>query len=136
MQEVTELLDSHDVVVRTEVSLTRAHQADLTASAVRTADRVLREAATNVIRHGARDSVCTLVLQPGPDALRVEVRNELPDIAESDRISARRRRRGPGLSMLALQERVAIDGGTLTVERTPGFVVRADLPAGPSAGQA
>ncbi|MBK8729803.1 MAG: hypothetical protein IPM00_10800 [Tetrasphaera sp.] len=136
VQEVTALLDSHDVAVRTEVSLPVEQETDLPASTVRTADRVLREAATNVIRHGAREAVCALVVEPVDGMVRIEVRNELPELAEGDRISARRHSRGLGLSLLALRERVLLEGGTFTVEHTPGFMVRADLPVRPTANQA
>jgi signal transduction histidine kinase len=96
--------------------------------------RVAQESVTNALRH-ARPECLTVVLRavPGarsdgpPAALTVEVSDDGAgfDVADAD---ARR----PGMGLFVMRERVALAGGAVAVESTPGggTRVRATVPLG------
>ncbi|GAB3485339.1 sensor histidine kinase [Nocardiopsis coralliicola] len=86
---------------------------------------LLREAATNVVRHSGA-AQCEIALRPQRSAVVVEVHDD----------GAPRSAPVPGSGLTGLTERTAAEGGSLWYGRTStGFLVRAVFPAG-AAGSA
>lgn len=92
--------------------------------------RVVQESLANVAKHGGRAAVARVHLAWLRDSLRVEVRNapglSLPTAPELS----------GGLGLRGLAERVELVGGRFEAGPTGdgGFLVRAELPYGPVAG--
>lgn len=94
--------------------------------------RVAQEALNNVARH-AQATQATIALRQGPDWLTLEVRDDgigfdpqQPDLGRSPD-------RPGGLGLMGMQERLAMVGGTLTIESRPhiGTQVLARVPMKP-----
>lgn len=81
--------------------------------------RLVQEALTNALRHGEPDRI-DIRLEPRPDALTIEVRD---DGRGSEPLA-------PGNGLRGMRERIERAGGTLTLEshRGAGFRVQAVLP--------
>ncbi|MFJ5707055.1 sensor histidine kinase [Streptomyces sp. NPDC093105] len=86
---------------------------------------VVREAATNVVRH-ARASRCEIVVTSGPERTRLTVADDGPGPSPAAGS-------GAGTGLRGLRERLAAAGGTLTTAAAPagGFLLTAELPASP-----
>ncbi len=88
--------------------------------------RIAQEAITNIARH-SRARRAAVSLESTGRTVRLEVRDDGMgfDVAAALTDPARRR-----LGLLGMQERVALMGGTLSIESRPGrgTVVRADIP--------
>ncbi|MET8973697.1 sensor histidine kinase [Streptomyces hydrogenans] len=87
---------------------------------------VVREAATNVVRHAAATR-CEIVVASAPERVRLTVTDDGRGTAA-----------GPsGSGLRGLAERLAAAGGTLTTARPPGggFRLTAELPAAPGAAE-
>ncbi|HET8928877.1 MAG TPA: histidine kinase [Microbacterium sp.] len=81
--------------------------------------RILQEALTNALRHGDGGPV-SVHLAWRPDALRLEVRNDVPAGATAA---------GGGHGVIGMRERAHLAGGRLETEAEDGcFAVRATLP--------
>ncbi|MFI1204986.1 sensor histidine kinase [Streptomyces sp. NPDC020883] len=97
----------------------------------RAVHRVVREALTNVHRYAVGAHVSVLVRHTG-ERVEVRVRNGVPPVPPTATTGL-----GTGRGLIGLRERVALLGGALEAERTPGggFAVTADIPAeaGPGA---
>ncbi|MBD7958242.1 sensor histidine kinase [Microbacterium sp. Sa4CUA7] len=88
--------------------------------------RILQEALTNALRHGAGGAV-TVELAWHPDRVTILVHNPFADAPAPDDLA-----RGHGL--IGMRERALLAGGTLDAGREGGaFVVRASLPIGGAA---
>jgi signal transduction histidine kinase/PAS domain-containing protein len=95
--------------------------------------RVAQEALTNVIRHAQARTV-EIDLRPEGDSLQLTVRD---DGTGFDVPAARRRAvRGVSQGLLSMQERVALAGGELEIDSTPGHgaTVRARMPLAAGGG--
>lgn len=68
------------------------------------ADRVLREATTNIVKHGGATTACDMLVRDTPDGLVVEVANDIGGRALADFGST-------GLGVIGLTERVELLGG-------------------------
>ncbi|MFI5560262.1 histidine kinase [Amycolatopsis japonica] len=88
----------------------------------RAVHRLVREALTNVHKHAAGASV-SVVVDHGPDLVKVVVRNGAEQVA-AERLP------GTGRGLNGLRERVRLLGGTFTAGPDPegGFAVTAGLP--------
>lgn len=97
-----------------------------------TVRRLLREGATNILKHAHVDEPVTLALRVDEDAVQVEVDNALPP--DGGAPAAPRFARS-GFGILGLRERVQLLGGTITAGPAPGdrWVLRATLPLRPDA---
>jgi len=85
--------------------------------------RILQEALTNAIRHGAGGAV-TVRLAWHPDRVTILVENPAGDAPAPDD-------GGRGHGLIGMRERALLAGGTLDAGREGGtFVVRASLPIG------
>ncbi|OLT26325.1 hypothetical protein BJF83_21615 [Nocardiopsis sp. CNR-923] len=113
---------------RTEVTVTGLDGVHPSPGAASLAAWVVREGATNVLRHSDA-ARCRIVFTRtsdaavGPEALVVEVSNDRARSGEGREVAS-----GNGLT--GLSERVAAGGGSLTAARTGdgGFLLRAVLP--------
>ncbi len=76
--------------------------------------RIVQEALTNVVKH-AKAARVGLVLERGPDHLLAIVEDDGVGFDAESRPAP-----GRGLGLLGMKERVALVGGTLQVESTPG----------------
>ncbi|MFE9143481.1 sensor histidine kinase [Streptomyces tubercidicus] len=96
----------------------------------RAVQRVVRESLTNVHRYAAGAHVTVAVRHTGA-GVEVQVRNGVPPTPPAAATGL-----GSGQGLTGLRERVALLGGTLKADRTPGggFVVTADIPADPGPG--
>ncbi|MGW7578870.1 sensor histidine kinase [Streptomyces sp. NPDC054765] len=96
----------------------------------RAVHRVVRESLTNVHRYAAGARV-TVAVRHTEERVAVEVRNGVPPVAPAAVTGL-----GSGQGLIGLRERVALLGGALEAERTPGggFAVAADIPADPGPG--
>ncbi|MDV3219861.1 sensor histidine kinase [Intrasporangium sp.] len=84
--------------------------------------RLVQEGLTNVIKHAGPGAAASVVLEGGPDGLRVTVSdNGMGDAAPDD---------GRGHGLPGMRERVAVHGGVLTAGPRPGggWEVSATLP--------
>lgn len=88
----------------------------------RAVHRVVREALTNVHKHAAGAAV-TVVVDHGPELVKVAVRNSAERV-EAERLP------GTGRGLTGLRERVRLLGGVFSAGPDPegGFAVTADLP--------
>lgn len=103
--------------VRVECSVGR-----LAPSVHLAADRVLREATTNIVKHGGATAACEILVRDTPDGLVVEVANDIGGRAVADFGST-------GLGVIGLTERVELLGGRLEAGPDGGrWRVRAVLP--------
>ncbi|MFE6738387.1 histidine kinase [Streptomyces tubercidicus] len=93
----------------------------------RAVHRVVRESLTNVHRYAAGAHVTVTVRHTG-ERVRVRVRNGVPPTRPAASTGL-----GSGRGLAGLRERVALLGGGLEAERTPGggFAVVAAIPADP-----
>ncbi len=124
VDELLDLLADHGYAARAALA---PEVATAPESVRRTAERVLREAVSNVVHHGG-GSRCDIAVSLEPadrepadpldQLLRVRVANDAPA----------RPGAGAGLGLMALQERVALVGGRLTTETGPPWVITATLP--------
>ncbi|MFI6575597.1 sensor histidine kinase [Nocardiopsis sp. NPDC050513] len=113
---------------RTEVTVTGLDGVEASPGAAALAAWVVREGATNVLRHSDATR-CRIVFtrtadaSAGPRALVVEVANDRARSGE-------RREAASGNGLAGLSERVAAGGGSLSAARTGdgGFLLRAVLP--------
>ncbi|MEV2278434.1 histidine kinase [Nocardiopsis sp. NPDC049922] len=113
---------------RTEVTVTGLDGVDPSPGSAALAAWVVREGATNVLRHSDATR-CRIVFtrttdaSVGPEALVVEVANDRARSGE-------RREAASGNGLAGLSERVAAGGGSLSASRTGdgGFLLRAVLP--------
>ncbi|WP_370949479.1 sensor histidine kinase [Amycolatopsis sp. cg5] len=99
--------------------------ADVPPGAAMTAHRIVQEALTNVVKHGPRDSRCTVTVHYGRPreqgrTLAIEVVNDGPPVAG---------RPGAGYGILGMRERASLYGGEVTTGPRPdgGFRVAARL---------
>lgn len=103
--------------VRVECSVGR-----LAPSVHLAADRVLREATTNIVKHGGASAACDMLVRDTPEGLVVEVANDIGGRALADFGST-------GLGVIGLTERVELLGGRLEAGPDGGrWRVRAVLP--------
>ena len=95
-----------------------------------TAYRIVQEALTNALRHGAGGKA-EVTIRYAPRSLRVEVLNTGPSVLTGD--PPRRPRDGAGRGLIGLRERVAVYGGDLDARRRlgGGYRVRARIPVDP-----
>ncbi|MFF2187817.1 sensor histidine kinase [Streptomyces sp. NPDC058155] len=98
---------------------------------------VVREAATNVLRHGdARQCTVTLTVREGCDAVLVVENDGLPDQAALARAGADGPPRPAGAGLAGLRERLATLGGTLDAGPVDGthfrLTARVPLAAAPT----
>jgi signal transduction histidine kinase len=93
-----------------------------------TAFRLVQEAATNTVKHAAAGHLQIRVMRKG-QWLTVEVADD------GQGIDPARLKQPTGMGLVGLKERVALAGGTLSVESTPGAGTRvtAHLPIGKEA---
>ncbi|SCL50293.1 sensor histidine kinase [Micromonospora chersina] len=93
-----------------------------------TAYRIVQEALTNALKHGAGGKAEVTIRYAG-HSLRVEVLTTGPSVLTGDR-PAPRRGDGAGRGLLGLRQRVAVYGGDLDARRRlgGGFRVRARIP--------
>lgn len=95
--------------------------------------RVAQEALTNVIRHAKAHAV-VVELSPLPGSVLLVIRDD----GQGFDVPAARRRAVQGMSqgLTSMQERVALAGGTLEMESTPGAgtTIRARVPCGGTHG--
>ncbi|WP_223839322.1 sensor histidine kinase [Saccharopolyspora pogona] len=90
-----------------------------------TAYRIVQEAMTNVLKH-VGSGRARVLLDYGPDALRIEVTNHLGGL---DVVEARPVSQQSGHGLIGLRERIALLGGTLTAHPVlNGFHLEAVLP--------
>ncbi|SDX25501.1 Signal transduction histidine kinase [Saccharopolyspora shandongensis] len=90
-----------------------------------TAYRIVQEAMTNVLKHAGAGRARVL-LDYGPDALRIEVTNRISGL---DAVDGRPVSQQSGHGLIGLRERVALLGGTLTAHPVlNGFHLQAVLP--------
>ncbi|MEJ2869210.1 histidine kinase [Actinomycetospora sp. OC33-EN08] len=96
---------------------------DVAPSLALTVHRIVQEALTNALRHGAREGV-VVRLHYAPDEVMVEVDDHGSPPVERDGS------RGTGLGLLGMRERVAVFDGELAAGPLPdgGWSVRARLP--------
>ncbi|MFG2888047.1 sensor histidine kinase [Streptomyces sp. NPDC048248] len=96
----------------------------------RAVHRVVREALTNIHRYAAGAHV-TVAVRHADERVEVRVRNGVPPVPPAAATGL-----GTGRGLTGLRERVALLGGDLEAERTPGggFAVAADIPADPGPG--
>ncbi|WP_246868333.1 sensor histidine kinase [Saccharopolyspora sp. ASAGF58] len=96
-----------------------------------TAYRIVQEAMTNVLKHVGSGRAWVL-LDYGPDALRIEVTNHLGGL---DVVEARPVSQQSGHGLIGLRERIALLGGTLTAHPVlNGFHLEAVLPCAENSG--
>ncbi|MFJ8127369.1 sensor histidine kinase [Streptomyces hydrogenans] len=121
----TELDRARDALVSADVEpVVRRSGPPLEPSAEALLGWVVREAATNVVRHAAATR-CEIVVASAPERVRLTVTDNGRGAAS-----------GPsGSGLRGLAERLAAAGGTLTTARPPGggFRLTAELPAAPGA---
>lgn len=92
--------------------------------------RVVQEALTNVVKHGDQ-SAALVVVQYAADGVKVTVSNGVDRAAVGSTAIP-----GAGSGQLGMRERLALYGGTLTIEQTDGkYVVTARVPLPGVAGQ-
>jgi signal transduction histidine kinase len=90
-----------------------------------TAYRIVQEAMTNVLKHAGAGRARVLV-DYGPDALRIEVTNQISGV---DAVVGKPVSQQSGHGLIGLRERVALLGGTLTAHPVlNGFHLEAVLP--------
>jgi signal transduction histidine kinase len=109
--------------VQRRVAVDPAPQGEPPAAVQLAVYRILQEALTNALRHGAPDGPVDVRLAWLPDGVDVEVRNPLAPGAE------RSTRGGHGL--IGMRERAQLAGGRLdAIDEAGAFAVRAHLPIG------
>jgi signal transduction histidine kinase len=88
--------------------------------------RVAQEALTNVARHAHATQV-KLIISRIPGAIRMEISDNGQSFPVEKILLARNNKR---LGLVGMRERIAMVGGTLTIESTPGqgTTVRAEIP--------
>jgi signal transduction histidine kinase len=88
--------------------------------------RIVQEAVTNVVKHGAPAARCRAEVVGSAAEVHIEVTDYGP--------RTRMPPRPPGHGLIGMRERVAMHGGTFTAGPRPagGFAVSARLPIGPS----
>lgn len=93
--------------------------------------RVGQEALSNVIRHANARRVSTTLTQ-GDDALQLEIRDDGVGFHTEERFAAN----GHGLGLVGMHERLAMVGGKLSIDSTPGrgttVIAMAPLPPVPT----
>ncbi|TJZ56812.1 two-component sensor histidine kinase [Streptomyces piniterrae] len=96
----------------------------------RAVHRVVRESLTNIHRYAPGAHVTIIVRHTG-ERVEVRVRNGVPPVPPAAATGL-----GTGRGLVGLRERVALLGGDLEADRTPGggFAVAADIPADPGPG--
>ncbi|WP_328546293.1 sensor histidine kinase [Streptomyces platensis] len=96
----------------------------------RAVHRVVRESLTNVHRYAAGAHV-SVAVRHTEERVAVEVRNGVPPVPPAAATGL-----GSGQGLIGLRERVALLGGAMEADRTPGggFAVAADIPADPGPG--
>ncbi len=93
------------------------------------ADRVLREATTNIVKHAPEGAPCSIVVREEDRGLRIRVSNA--DVPGGD-VRSRRRLPSTRLGLSGLEERLSILGGTFSASQGDGlWVVEAILPFAP-----
>ncbi len=94
--------------------------------------RVAQEALNNVARH-AQAAHATIALRQGPDWLTLEIRDDGIGFDPQQPDLGRTLDRPGGLGLMGMQERLAMVGGTLTIESRPriGTQVLARVPLNP-----
>lgn len=91
-------------------------------STLRSLERILQEASTNIIRYAARGKPCSLAIVGEPDRVDITVTNTIPRQPRTQLDST-------GYGLLGLRERVSLTGGSLTAGPRDGlWVLRATLP--------
>lgn len=92
--------------------------------------RVAQEALTNIVRH-AQATLATITLRKSGDHLLMEVHDNGRSFPVEKTLRAKKLKR---LGLIGMTERVAIIGGTLTIESAPahGTTVRAQFPFQPA----
>ena len=83
--------------------------------------RVVQEALTNVVRHADAEAVQIACTVTG-DSMTIEVEDDGVGF-DPDRVS-RPRSTGEGLGLLGMRERLALLGGTIDIDATPGSGTR------------
>ena len=107
---------------------TRGHLSETRALALY---RILQEALTNALRHGARDEPTVVELEWGADAVDLVVTNAAPASAAAEHAEpADPPHRGHGID--GMRERATLAGGVLSVHEGETFRVRLRLPLEPS----
>ena len=129
LTQIEESLAHSGVTARVDITGDTARIPDGVRSTVR---RLLREGATNVLKHADVDEPVRLVLTVGEDSVEVEVDNAVP--AGGPASSAPRFARS-GFGIIGLRERVQLLGGSITAGPAPGgrWSLRASLPLRPDA---
>ncbi len=91
--------------------------------------RIVQEALTNVAKHAGATQVSVLVDQPGGEVRLIVEDNGRGFDVDTTRETARRERR---LGLAGMEERVALGGGTFTIESSPrgGTAIYVRLPMG------
>lgn len=107
-------------------------EADVPAPVLRTAQRLVQEALTNVVRHSTADRV-VISLQAEAGGLGIAVADN-----GREKVASPAPMPGSGLGLAGLRERVALLGGRVDFGRCPaaGWQVRAWLPLGAPGGAA
>ncbi|MDX6740878.1 sensor histidine kinase [Actinocorallia sp. A-T 12471] len=102
---------------------------DLPAGLDATAYRVVQEALTNALKHGASDARAEVRVSYGTRSLRLEVLNTGPSVLTGTG-TPQPEHKGGGRGLAGLRERVAVYGGDLDARRRlgGGYRVRARLP--------
>ncbi|MBR23124.1 MAG: sensor histidine kinase [Leifsonia sp.] len=93
--------------------------------------RILQEALTNALRHGARDEPTVVELEWGADAVDLVVTNAAPASAAAEHAESAEPPH-PGHGIDGMRERATLAGGVLSVHEGETFRVRLRLPVEPS----
>lgn len=98
---------------------------------------VVREAVTNVVRHGREVTRCEISVEAEVERVRVRVLDDGTGDADGDGCGTPEGATFEGTGLRGLAERLAVAGGRLTAGTAGargGFVVTAELPVGVDAG--
>lgn len=110
--------------VELRVDVDPAPRGEVAASVQLSVYRILQEALTNALRHGARTGV-DVTLAWHPDRVDLRVRNDIAPIPEGTE------RRTGGHGLIGMRERAQLIGGRLDAAAAGGvFTVEASLPTG------